>query len=112
MTVGAPTPSDSLGNVYVTGLFDGTADLDPGPGIDNHTSNGNWDIYLSKFDASGNFLWARTWGGNDDDARDVASQLILLAIVYMSLAFSVIRVTLTPVLGLITIHPTGGIIPS
>jgi hypothetical protein len=56
---------DGSGNVYVTGYFTGTADFDPGPGVDNHTSNGSYEVFLSKFDSSGNFLWAKTWGGAD-----------------------------------------------
>ncbi len=56
--------SDGSGNVYVTGRFNWTVDFDPGSGVDNHTSNGGDDIYLSKFDSSGSFLWAKTWGGS------------------------------------------------
>ncbi len=59
--VGYGVVADDLGNVYVTGLFYGTVDFDPGPGIDEHSSNGSWDLFLSKFDSSGNFQWARTW---------------------------------------------------
>jgi len=33
----------------VTGEFSGTVDFDPGPGIDIHTSNGDFDVFLSKF---------------------------------------------------------------
>jgi len=55
--------ADGSGNVYVTGLFRGTADFNPGPAVDNRTSNGMEDVFLSKFDSSGNFLWAKTWGG-------------------------------------------------
>jgi hypothetical protein len=58
---------DGSGNAYVTGEFYNTADFDPGPGVDNHTSNGFLDVFLSKFDSNGDFLWARTWGGSDDD---------------------------------------------
>jgi len=57
---------DGSGNVFVTGHFEGTADFDPGGG-DPHTSNGNEDVYLSKFDSSGDFQWARTWGGSGFD---------------------------------------------
>jgi hypothetical protein len=59
---------DASGNVYATGEYFGTADFDPGPGVDEHSSFGNTDIFLSKFDSSGNFKWARTWGGTDDDS--------------------------------------------
>ncbi len=58
---------DGSGNVYITGEFEGTTDFDPGGG-DLHTSNGSRDIFLSKFDSSGNFKWARTWGGAEWDS--------------------------------------------
>jgi hypothetical protein len=60
---GFSVANDSSGNAYVTGGFFGTVDFDPGPNVDNHTSNGFWNVFLSKFDPNGNFLWARTWGG-------------------------------------------------
>jgi len=60
---GQGVTTDASGNIYVTGLFQGTADFDPGSGEDNHTSHGYGDAYLSKFDSTGAFLWARTWGG-------------------------------------------------
>jgi len=51
------------GSVYVTGHFLYTVDFDPGPGVEEHTSNGGWDVFLSKIDSEGGFQWARTWGG-------------------------------------------------
>jgi hypothetical protein len=64
---------DGSSYAYVTGYFSLTADFDPGTGIDNHISIGTEDAFLSKFDSSGAFLWARTWGGTvDDNGRDVA----------------------------------------
>jgi hypothetical protein len=56
------------GNAYITGSFQDNVDFDPGSGVDEHTSNGNYDIFLSKFDSTGEFQWARTWGGVDGDA--------------------------------------------
>jgi hypothetical protein len=56
---------DTSGNLYVIGGFGGTVDFDPGTGSDSHTSVGDEDAYLSKFDSNGNFIWARTWGGSD-----------------------------------------------
>jgi hypothetical protein len=58
---------DGIGNVYVTGYFTGKTDFDPGPGVDNHVSNGSADVFLTKFDSSGSFIWARTWGGTGGD---------------------------------------------
>ncbi|MDD2890300.1 MAG: T9SS type A sorting domain-containing protein [bacterium] len=58
---------DNIGNIYVTGYFDGTIDLNPGIGIDSHTSNGERDAFLCKLDANGNFIWGKTWGGHKGD---------------------------------------------
>jgi len=62
---------DASGNVYVAGWFEGTADFDPGDGVESRTSVNIWsDVYLSKFDSSGNFLWVRTWGGTGEDCAN------------------------------------------
>jgi hypothetical protein len=55
--------TDTLGNPYVVGWLVDVVDFDPGPAVDNHASNGAEDCFLSKFDGSGNFQWAQTWGG-------------------------------------------------
>ena len=60
---GAEMTVDSGGNVYLVGTFFGTSDFDPGPGVFNLTGAGIVDIYVSKLDSSGNFLWARGMGG-------------------------------------------------
>jgi hypothetical protein len=63
---------DSADNVYTVGVFGGTADFDPGPGTYNLTSEGRADIFVSKLDSSGNFVWAKGMGGTDGDrARNI-----------------------------------------
>ena len=47
-------------NTYIIGSYGGTLYL---PG-DTLYSNGNDDIFIAKFDAAGNNVWARTIGGN------------------------------------------------
>ena len=75
--------ADAAGNVFVTGYFYGTDDFDPGPGEDSHTANGfSQDVFLSKLDSSGGFLWAKTWGGSSSDygynvAVDVAGNVFV-----------------------------------
>jgi len=60
---------DSSGNVFLTGNFSGTSDFDPDTAIDNHISVGDTpDIFISKFDSTGDFQWARTWGGDSVDS--------------------------------------------
>jgi hypothetical protein len=58
---------DRLGNVYTTGYYSGTVDFDPGAGTTNLTNTGGSDIFVSKLDASGNFVWAKGMGGNGTD---------------------------------------------
>ncbi len=53
------------GSVYITGRYEGTVDFDPGPGVFNLTASGNYyDFFVSKLDAEGNFLWARSFGSS------------------------------------------------
>jgi phage-related tail fiber protein len=58
---------DASGNSYVTGYFSGTVDFDPGAGTQNLASAGSADIFLAKYDASGNYVWAKSMGGISDD---------------------------------------------
>jgi len=58
---------DSSDNVLMTGYFFGTNDFDPGPGVDSLTSNGERDIFVQKLDSLGNYLWARSMGGENYD---------------------------------------------
>ena len=61
---------DGLGNVYTTGNFQGTADFDPGANaynlssyIEAATGISSIDVFVSKLDATGNFVWAAQMGG-------------------------------------------------
>lgn len=58
---------DASGNVYSVGSFYGTVDFDPGVGTFELTSLGGTDIFISKLDSSGNFLWAKSMGGTAYD---------------------------------------------
>ena len=62
------TVVDSTGNIYTTGRFLNTVDFDPGAGTSNLTSAGSSDVFVSKLDASGNLLWAKSFGAAAADA--------------------------------------------
>lgn len=59
---------DASGNVYTTGNFSGTVDFNTGTGTYNLTSVGLLDIFISKLDASGNFVWAKNFGGSSGNS--------------------------------------------
>jgi hypothetical protein len=62
---------DENHNFYVTGYFNATTDFDPDPvDIDSRNSIGGNDVFLSKFDSTGDFQWVRTWGGSGHDYGD------------------------------------------
>src|SRR5437762_1981038 len=64
---------DGTGNVYTTGSFFGTADFDPGVGVYTLTSAGDYEIFVTKFDALGAFVWAAKLGGPmGDDGRSIS----------------------------------------
>jgi hypothetical protein len=58
---------DVLGNVYTVGNYSSDIDADPGPGVFTLNSNGQFEMYISKLDANGNFVWARSIGGATSD---------------------------------------------
>ncbi len=61
---------DKNENAYVTGYFSGQVDLDPGPGVVNRTATGFRDVFLSKFNSDGDFVWTRAWGGPGGTMED------------------------------------------
>ncbi len=52
------------GNVFATGHFNGSMDIDPTEGVDMRTTHGGSDVYLIKLDCYADYVWARTWGGS------------------------------------------------
>lgn len=64
-TTGVST--DVYENVYVSGIFQDTIDLNPGPATQTAISSGGYDYFLQKFDSTGNFIWGFTIGSIGDD---------------------------------------------
>ncbi|HLG33499.1 MAG TPA: SBBP repeat-containing protein, partial [Bacteroidia bacterium] len=67
--------ADSSGNIYVAGVFE-SASITFGTTTLNNSSTDTTDMFLVKYDAGGNVLWATSAGGTDfDDAASVAADL-------------------------------------
>jgi hypothetical protein len=62
-TYGTAITADRAGNVYTIGGFSGLADFDPGLGTQNVSAPGSGQVFVSKLDASGAFVWAKGIGG-------------------------------------------------
>lgn len=66
--------TDDDGNVFVGGNFVGTVDLDPTANVDARTSRGEWDGFVTKFDAGGGYLWTRVVGDTSfEELRSLAT---------------------------------------
>lgn len=82
-SIGYAIAATQSGNIYVTGIFKGTVDFDPGPPVVNLTSTGSsHDIFISRFDNNGNFSWVRQFAGPDGETpyamtTDVADNIYL-----------------------------------
>ncbi|MEX2322677.1 MAG: SBBP repeat-containing protein [Acidimicrobiia bacterium] len=59
---------DGSGNTYVTGYFRGVGvDFNPGGTAHLLTSNGSGDVFVAKYDTTGNLVWAHGIGGTSSD---------------------------------------------
>jgi PKD repeat protein len=59
--------TDASTNVYISGSYNSTVDFNPGSAVVNYTSNGSADIFISKLNSSGNYVWAKSIGGSSYD---------------------------------------------
>jgi len=85
---------DLQGNIYTTGYFQGVADFDPGSGNYYLSATAHVNIYVSKLDATGNFIWATSTGqyfdnrafgiavDNDQSVYTTGSFSVFLLILY------------------------------
>lgn len=64
---GGSVSMDALGNIYISGVFQGTPDFDPGADTFNLTSAGERDPFIAKLDSDGDFVWARSIGSANDE---------------------------------------------
>lgn len=59
---------DNNGNIYITGYFEGTIDVDPGASKVNLTSVGKSDMVIIKLNDKGEYVWAKNIGSSGLDS--------------------------------------------
>lgn len=65
--MGVSIALDDRNNILTTGYFHGTVDFNPGAGVNNLTTVAVQDVFISKLDSGGNYIWAKSFGGSSDD---------------------------------------------
>jgi len=74
--IGEGITTDGTGTVYLTGLFQGTVDFDPGLGTANLTGNNKvveGGAFALALDTNGNFVWAHSLvGAGPDEGTSIA----------------------------------------
>ncbi len=85
----AITPTNEL---VLTGWFSSTADFDPGAATVNLTSAGQEDVFIAKFDVSGNYVWAKKIGSTNSDrgtsiTTNTAGEIFLTGYFYFTVDF-------------------------
>ena len=60
--------ADSVGDIYVTGQFNGMVDFDPGEEEYDLISEGGADLFVAKYSSAGSLIWARRMGSSGVDA--------------------------------------------
>ncbi len=65
---------DDNNNVYITGRFySPISNFNPGSTGGTLINSGNYDMFIAKYDANGNFKWANSMGGtNNEEGWDIA----------------------------------------
>lgn len=99
---------DNSNDVFITGSFSSTlCDFDPTNSVFQISSNGQADIYLSKYSNAGLLLWVNTIGGsNDDFGRSIA--LDSLNSIFILADFTDDTVDVLPGVGIVNVLNRGG----
>ena len=53
---------DSIGNIIISGSFEDSFDVDPGPNVHKISSPNGYDAFILKLNHNGDFLWAKQFG--------------------------------------------------
>ncbi|MBS3915241.1 MAG: T9SS type A sorting domain-containing protein [Bacteroidetes bacterium] len=64
---GLSIATDAKKDIYVSGYFEATVDMDPGDSVFQKKSKGKHDDFILKLESNGEFLWAQCTGNSDED---------------------------------------------
>lgn len=68
-------------HVYLTGVFNGSVDFDPGPGTATIASNQSTrSAFIAKYDLNGNYVWAKSVIGGESSSKIAINDLGDIAI--------------------------------
>ncbi len=72
--IGYSIHNDGAGNTYVCGVFNDSVTFETESGDVTYTSNGQTDIFVTKYNSAGNIVWVKRVGGaNNDNAYSIST---------------------------------------
>lgn len=69
--------ADSLGNVYVTGIFSGTVDFNPDENLTTNLVNTSSEIFILKLNSEGQFIWVKRMDAILGSTENSANSIII-----------------------------------
>ncbi|MDX1462352.1 MAG: T9SS type A sorting domain-containing protein, partial [Marinirhabdus sp.] len=66
---------DANEDILVVGRFRNQVDLDPSAAVDNYTTNGSDDIFITKVDSDGNYIWGQVFGGSNLEIANMITEI-------------------------------------
>jgi hypothetical protein len=101
--VGIDLTFDNSNNIYISGTYRDTIDLNPGTGINEYITNGSKDIFILKLDMNGTYNSSAAFGSsNPDEINSIESQNNKL---YLGGSFNT-EIDFDPGIGIFNITPT------
>lgn len=104
---GSSVSTDANGNVFLTGSFQSPTIIFGSTTI-NYTNTGNYNVFLAKYDANGNVLWAKSASGTKAGGVGYSASTDVSGNVFVTGMFYSSAITFGPIT-LINSDPSGNI---
>jgi hypothetical protein len=80
--------ADAAGNIFTTGIFNGTAEFNPSGTSNTLTSIGGADVFITKHDIAGKLIWVKQIGGfGNEEANTITIDASGIPAIYLSGSF-------------------------